>query len=179
MVLLRINLSSRTRATSKLGSGHMWTLPWPPQENCCLLIDCYSIQASWHPVGREYSPRQMPISSMFSALCEDINLSLQAPRGKKQTNKQTPNLSPPCLNARMTATSSPYPLNVPPWTSQAKGNPQIQWVPWTLNWCRPGGSWRSAVQFLSEQQVQKEKEQTLKIACTHTCRSIQTLEIYS
>lgn len=118
---------------------------------------------------------------MFSALCEDINLRPVAPRGKnKQTNKQTPNATllgsereDDCRAVLILSMSHPE-HHKQKETRRYNGYlelaqlMQARWVPRA-----------SAVQFLSEQQVQKEKEQTLKIACTHTCRSIQTLEIYS
>lgn len=123
----------------KLGSGHMWTLPWL----CENWLSPYRLlfhPSLLTPVGREYSLRQMPISSMFSALCEDINLRPVAPRGKnKQTNKpQTLPFWVP--NVRMTAEqslSSQCPtLNI---TSKRKPADTMGTLN-SLNWCRPGGS---------------------------------------
>lgn len=107
----------------------MWTLPWL----CKNLLSPYRLlfhPSLLTPVGREYSLGQMPISSMFSALCEEVNLRLVAPTGKKFKNKN-PKHYPFGFRTWGWLPSSPCPLNVPPWTPQTKGNPQIQWVPWT------------------------------------------------
>lgn len=161
----------------KLGSGHMWTLPWL----CENWLSPYRLlfhPSLLTPVGREYSLRQMPISSMFSALCED-NLRPVAP--KRKTNKQTnPKRYPLGLNREDDCRAVLILSMSHPEHHKQKENPQIQWVPWTLLIdAGPVGPTASAVQFLSEQQVQKEKEQTLKIACTHTHAEAYILEIYS
>lgn len=159
MVLLRINLSSRTRATKVRGLG-ICIIYYNSVGTSCSPPHCLPWPQA-PEMGREYSLRKMPISSMFYFYYETSILTYW-PQRKKQNKTNMSKLTTTFgfWTQRMTCQSSAYPLNVPPWTSQAKtaGNGYLE----LLNWCRPVGPTGSAVQFLSEQQVQKEKNRHLK-----------------